>query len=308
MSAVTTVVADGRTGRAGSGPARTSRIGWRRAAGGRGAPGRARRRPRPSRGGQFGRQVTPLPGDQRAAPREQRERELDEVRCGRHRPSRGERPGLPPLDVPGDVLRPRGRHRDAATQADRFDDGGEEPGLLGDRVQQRDRHVRQRGGKRDPGEAAARPQVDDRPGISRSQQWHGRQAVDDVLARDIAGAADGGQVDRLGPREEQADVAVDGGTRVRREVQAEFGETALERIVVGDRQGGRVPDARRERLAPAFQPVRLLLGLAYHAARHRSRSTRLAPAAGAVRSSALHPVRGRVSPCPSWSALPSRPP
>ena len=44
-----------------------------------------------------------------------------------------------------------------------------------------------------------------------AKERHGRQAVEDVRDGDLARVADGGQVDRRGPGEEQPDVAVDGG-------------------------------------------------------------------------------------------------
>ena len=60
--------------------------------------------------------------------------------------------------------------------------------------------------------------------------------------------------------------------------------------------------------ARACDPTARLLWFACHrGAAPLPASTRLAPWA-LVRSSAVHPVRGRVSPCPSWTALPSRRP
>ena len=67
-----------------------------------------------------------------------------------------------------------------------------------------------------PGQPAARAEVDERVDAHGPKERHGRQAVEDVRDGDLARVADGGQVDRRGPGEEQPDVAVDGGPLRRR--------------------------------------------------------------------------------------------
>ena len=63
-----------------------------------------------------------------------------------------------------------------------------------------------------------------------------------------AGSRIAGQVDRLGPGQQQADVTVDGCPRRGRERQREGVEPGLERSVVLGRELRGVLDARRERL------------------------------------------------------------
>lgn len=100
---------------------------------------------------------------------------------------------------------------------------------------------------------------------------------------------------------------VDRCARWLRKLETEVLEAGPEGGVVGGGELRGVTDARRERLAPAIQRYASLACVPRSAAPLPA-STLLAPTAMIVRSSAIHPVRGRVSPSPSWTALPSRRP
>ena len=108
-----------------------------------------------------------------------------------------------------------------------------------------------------------------------------------------------------GPGQQQAGVAVDRCARRRVERQPERGEPGVERGVVRRWEGG-VSSTRVGSGSRGRSTTRLLWFACHPAARRRSRRRhRVAPLA-ACRSSPIHPVRGRVSPCPSWTALPWR--
>ena len=85
------------------------------------------------------------------------------------------------------------------------------------------------------------------------KERHGRQAVEDVRDGDLARVADGGQVDRRGPGEEQPDVAVDGGPLRGGEDQSQPVEPGLEGVVVRGGKRWEALDARRERLTRGLQ-------------------------------------------------------
>src|SRR5439155_1809811 len=145
----------------------------------------------------------PLPGDQNAADREQRKRQLDEIR------QRGDGPGdhgRPAPSAPtgrGELLGPLGPNLDDAGQPRRPDRGLEKPGLLSDRLHE-DRPIGRQGDREgDPGKPAARTQVEERPYSLSTQKGHRRQAVDDVGRRRGYRIADGREIDRLVPRQEK---------------------------------------------------------------------------------------------------------
>src|SRR6476469_4903908 len=121
------------------------------------------------------------------------------------------------------------------------------------------------------------------------------------------GVADRGQIDRRGPREQQADVPVDGGPRVRGEGDPELGQPAGQRQVVRVRQGRGVPDIRRERLALGADgtPPLVCVPSGRGAAPDVGLVSHLSDRFGLPRSIRL---RGRVSPYPSWTAVPWRAP
>ena len=98
---------------------------------------------------------------------------------------------------------------------------------------------RQRDRQRQAGQAAARAEVDERVDAQRSKQRDGGQAVEDVRDGDLARVPDRGQVDRRGPREQQPDVAVDGGPLPGRQDEAELAEALLEASSYAVGSGGR---------------------------------------------------------------------
>lgn len=165
-------------------------------------PKRVRRVP------QLGAERSALPGHQASADGEQREGQLGEVRESGHGSCRDHRPGLTVARIAAERFGPLRRHADASRQPDRREDGLEEPGLLGGRLDEECPPGGQDGRDREPGEAAAAAQVEERIDPPGAQQRDGREAVEDVLAGDRRRLADRGQVDRGGPREQQADVAL----------------------------------------------------------------------------------------------------
>ena len=104
-----------------------------------------------------------------------------------------------------------------------------------------------------PGRPPPEPRSTNASMPSGAKERHGRQAVEDVRDGDLARVADGGQVDRRGPGEEQPDVAVDGGPLRGGEDQAEPVEPGVEGVVVRGGERWEALDARRERLTRGLQ-------------------------------------------------------
>ena len=114
------------------------------------------RAPRPSR--------SPLPGDERSAPDEQRERQLDELRQRRRRPGRRPPASARAGEGPRRASSTRtGRDLDRRREAGRGHGRLEERRLLADRLDEQRPLRRQRGRERDAREAAAAAEVDERP-------------------------------------------------------------------------------------------------------------------------------------------------
>ena len=128
-------------------------------------------------------------------------------------------------------------------------DGRQEARLLGDRFEEQRPGGRVGSRERDARVAAARPEVDPAVGATLPEDGQPGQAVHDVCERHGGRVADGGQVDRRRPGQEQASVTVDGGASRRRQRQGEVGQAGVEGVVEGRREGWGVRKARRERLA-----------------------------------------------------------
>ena len=250
-------------------------------------------------------EVATLPGDQAAARREQREGELDEVGQRCHGTRGDGRPAAAMPSLGGQRLGPDRGGLDRRGEPGGLGDDRQEAGLLGDRFEEQRPRGRVRRRERDARVAAARPEVDEPVRSPFAQDGERGQAVDDVGDGDRRRVADGGQVDGRGPGEEQPGVTVDGGPRRRR------------------RASGRAPRARRRarrRMRPGGSgcPERASGAARAVRPRHASCGSRAIRPRGAtpgvgigshrglsVRSSAVGPVRGRVSPSPSPTALPS---
>ena len=127
------------------------------------------------------------------------------------------------------------------------------PRLLADRVDQQRPLGRQRRGQRQSGISAAGPEVEEPIDAVLPKDLDGREAVDDVRGRDRLRIADGRQVDRARPRQEQARVTFDRLPGVRLEPKVERLEAGVERTGRRRREGWEVLDARRERLTPRVQ-------------------------------------------------------
>ena len=167
---------------------------------------------------------------------------------------------------------------------------------------------RQDRGERQPRVAAARPEVERTASTPRSRRTRdGAQAVDDVgHVATAAGSRIAVRLIAARPGQQQPGVAVDGGPGGRRQGQsrASPGRRSRAASYAGGRSGvssTRVGSGSRSR-----SMTRLLWFACHPSARRRSRRRhRLAPQAR-LRSSAVRPVHGRVSPGPSRTALPSR--
>ena len=178
--------------------------------------------------------------------------------------------------VGGEGLRPDRRGLDRVLEAGRGGHDGQEPGLLGDRLEEQRPRARQRRRERDARVAAARPEVDGPVGPAFAEDSDGGQAVDDVTDRDRGGLADGGQVDRRGPRQQQPGVTVDRGAGLGGQLEREGGQARVEGVGVRGGKGRGVPNARRERLTRSVHtpPV----SACHPSTRRRSRRRhRLAP-------------------------------
>ena len=144
---LTTAVASARAGIARVARPGRGRAPWRRPADARRARRRrpsldleraaAERGDRPVRGGQLGREVAALPGDEAAARCEQREGQLDELGQGRDGARRDRRPAPAMAGVGGERLRPdrRGLDRVRRARSPRRR-RRQEAGLLGDRLEE----------------------------------------------------------------------------------------------------------------------------------------------------------------------------
>ena len=251
-------------------------------------------------------EVAALPGDQEAARPEQREGQLDEL--GRGSPPRAP---SPPASGRGGA-RPRqgprpGRRRPSTVSCEA---GRRRPTVAGSAPSCRS--ARRAGpaspaGRR-PAAAPGSRRRSPGPRTARSprsrRSGSGGQAVDDVAAGDRRRVADGGQVDRLVPGQQQPDVAVDRRARARGQGQA--------RGPPGPRRGRRrrpagrcgVSSTRVGSGSRGLSTARLHGRVPSVHAAPLPASARLAPQAR-LRSSPVRPVRGRVSPCPSRTALPS---
>ena len=186
------------------------------------------------------------------------------------------------------------------------DDRRQEARLLGDGLEEQGTRGRIGRGQRQARVAAARPEVDEPVGAVLAQDREPGQAVDDVRDGDRSRLADGRQVDRGGPGEEQPGVTVDGGTG---------------RVGSGSARARQAPcrGRRRMRRGGPGCPERASGAARAVGPRHASSGSRAIRPRGATpgvgigshrglgtRSSAVGPVHGRVSPGPSPSALPSR--
>ena len=233
--------------------------------------------------------------------------ELDEVGQARHRPCRDRRPVSAMRRVGGQGLCPGGRHVHPFREAGGLDDRFEEPRLLADRFDEEDPFGRQHGRDRQARVPAAGAEIEDAPDPPFTQDRYRGEAVEDVGPGHLDRVADRRQVDGGRPGEQQADVIVDGRPGRRRQLQTELGEAGVQGEAVLEWELGKAFDARRERLTHAVQGT--------PPDRSRAVSSRGAtPGVGIVahrgredRSSAVRPVRGRVSPDPSRTALPCLP-
>ena len=221
------------------------------------------------------------------------------VTAGHVRPASGRRPG--PRLARSD--------RHAVGQAGRLDHGAQEPRLLADRLGERDRRAGEGRGEGQARVAAAGAEVEDPVRGPLPQPGEGRQAVEDVRRRDRGRVADRGEVDVARPGQQQPDVPIDRrpGRGVATQLLSPRRRVRGRGRRVRGRQGRDVLDARRERLALGVHGTPPLVPRATVRAAPLPASTLLAPWA-LVRSSAIHPVHGRVSPSPSRTALPSRSP
>jgi hypothetical protein len=151
----------------------------------------------------------PLPGDEAAVDREEWKGQLDELAevgdgAGRHR-----RPVLSFGGVAGRVLGPAGTDGDSCREPDRRGCHREEAGLLGDRLDEHHPAGGQDGREGQPGIPAAAAEVDEGIDPALPKERDPAQAVDDVANGDPGRIADGREVDRLVPRQEQPDVTVE---------------------------------------------------------------------------------------------------
>src|SRR5829696_195601 len=147
-----------------------------------------------------------LPRDEHAAGRDERQAQLHELGepgdcAGGHR-----RPCLAITRVARDGLGPLRLGSDAALEPGGPDDRPQELDLLADGVDEQGPTGRERGRERDAGKSAARAQVQQTGDPEVAQERSRREAVEHMQTRGLGRHPDRGQVDRLGPGEEQADV------------------------------------------------------------------------------------------------------
>jgi hypothetical protein len=204
----------------------------------------------------FGAQVPAFPGHQPSTRGDQGESQLHELTKSSHRPRKDCRPAFAMVAVRGKGFR-TGRGDLDLVLLERGHDGLEERRLLADRFDEK----RPPGGQGDrewhPGKATTAAEIDEgiyRPGTDRLER---RQAVDHVEARDIGRFADGRQVDRAIPGEQEPDVIVDRRACVVRECEPEGGQTLIEGAPIGVRELREVLDTRRERFSLTAQALLL---------------------------------------------------
>jgi hypothetical protein len=125
-----------------------------------------------------------LPGDEDPVRPEERQGQLDQLGQGGHRPRRHGRPRPAVRVARGQRLGPGRLRRDTLAQPDRIDHGREEADLLADRVDEQGPIRRQRRRQRQPGKAAAAPEIDEPVDPASPQDRKGREAVGDVADRD----------------------------------------------------------------------------------------------------------------------------
>jgi len=194
-----------------------------------------------------------LPGDEDAARREQREGELGELGEAADRPGGDGRPALPVAAVPGERLGPARMSLDDRGEPGGFGGGGQEPPLLGHRVDEQGPSRRESGSERDTRVSATAAEIEEAVDGVRPQGGEPGEAVDDVAEGDRGRLADRGQVDRSGPGKEQPGVIVDGAPGRWFEAQTEILEAMLEGDRVLGGQWLESVDARRERLTLVVQ-------------------------------------------------------
>jgi hypothetical protein len=157
--------------------------------------------------------------------------------------------------IDGEGLRPDRPDPDAAGEPGGSRGDSEEARLLADGVDEQRLDRRQGRGKRDAGEAAAAPEIKERVDAVRLEDVAGGEAVGDVTDGDVGRIADGRQVDRLVPREEETDVAVDRRAGDGVEVDGETGQGRVEGVGIRGRKWRSVLDARRERFPRTAQAL-----------------------------------------------------
>ena len=194
-----------------------------------------------------------LPGHEHAARRDEREGHLDQVGQGGHGPDGHRRPALAVARVGRERLSPGllgGRRR---LQPDGPDDRPQELDLLAHRVHEQNPLGAQRSRQRQARKAAAAAEVEEAPDAEAPKERHGGEAVEHVGPCHIGRLADRGQVDRVVPGEQQADVAVDRCARARGQVDPLRRQPRLEGVLVRGREWREVRDARRERSSRPVQ-------------------------------------------------------
>lgn len=194
-----------------------------------------------------------LPGDENPAGTKQRKGELGKLRQWSDCPRSHGRPATPIGAAGRERFRADRLSRRVVTQADGVDHGGEEPDLLADRVDEQGPVGRQRRRQRDAREPAAAAQIDEPVDAPTVEDGEPGQTVDDMTDGDRCGLANRRQVDRLVPYQEQADVPVDRGPRIARQLDSERLQGSVEGVRIGRGQSRTEIDARRERVPRTVQ-------------------------------------------------------
>ena len=201
------------------------------------------------------------------------------------------------------VSRAVGRDGDPVGEAEAVHGGAQEHRLLGDGLDE-ERARGERCGQWQARKATARPEVEEPLGPLRPEQRDGGEAVEDVEGGGRDRVADGRQIDRLVPGQQQPDVAVDDIACARRKVDPERRQARSQGGGVWRGQGIGVLDARRERSSRAFQR-HPSCGRADRSVRKPLPASTSCAGAVRVRSSPIRSVVAPVSRNPSRVELPS---
>ena len=170
----------------------------------------------------------PLPGDERPADREQRQRVLRENGERRAGPRRNQVVGLAVVWVVAEDLRAFRNDLDVA-DPENGDEVAQQIGLLPHRVDEQPLPLGAGQGEHETRHAAARSEVDAAAGTLQSvDQREGRQRVEQVEARDRGRLGDPREIGAAIGRQQERDEALGGIGEARRQIDGTVREEALE--------------------------------------------------------------------------------